>query len=238
MHKMNDYFYRGAMMKCFAEAQQIAATSTDADERTLAAKYLALFEEYEYDKYPKITHDLERQSIERADESYEDLDEVQFIRTHTDEADFKACIAQLEQRAKEGTANERAASFVVQGELFILAHHYPEAVHCFQQAIAANPNKGLYWGLTGQTMHRFGWMPFDALGFLEQAIQLDPKNSRWQWNQALVLIQLAKDLQEPAFLANAAVTLEDALTYCREEQASLKAAIQTTYDEMENYVFS
>lgn len=238
MHKMNDYFYGGMMMKCFAEAQHIAATSTDAEAVTLANKYITLFTEYEYDKYPKIIHYLERQAIERADESYEELDEVQFIRTHTDEAEFKACITQLEQRAKEGSTNERAASFVVQGELFILAHHYPEAVHCFQQAIALNPNKGLYWGLTGQTMHRFGWMPFDALGFLEQAIAVDSKNPRWQWNQALVLIQLAKDLQEPAFLANAAVILEEALVLCRAEQSSLKAAIQTTYDEMENYVFS
>ena len=51
-------------------------------------------------------------------------------------------------------------------------------------------------------MHRFGWMPFDALGYLEQAIQLDPTNPRWKWNRALVLIQLAKDLQMAPFIAN------------------------------------
>ncbi len=238
MHKMNDYFYQGAMMECFTEAKRVLATSEDLDERALAEKYVALFTEYEYEKYPKITHYLERQEIERADESYEVLDEVQEIRSHKEEAAFTARVTALEQRAKTGNSEERATSFAVQGELFILAHHYREAVHCFEQAIAANPNKGLYWGLTGQAMHRFGFMPFDALGFLEQAIKLDATNARWHWNQALVLMQLAKDLQEPAFLANAAITLEHALTLCREAQVSLRAAIQTTYDEMENYVFS
>lgn len=87
-------------------------------------------------------------------------------------------------------------------------------------------------------MHRFGWMPFDALGYLEQAIQLDPTNPRWKWNRALVLIQLAKDLQLAPFIANAALTLEDALASCGEEQKSLKAAIQNTIDNMDSYVFS
>lgn len=87
-------------------------------------------------------------------------------------------------------------------------------------------------------MHRFGWMPFDALGYLEQAINLDPTNPRWKWNKALVLIQLAKDLQMAPFMANAAIALEEALASCGERQQSLKAAIQNTMNTMDSYVFS
>ena len=108
----------------------------------------------------------------------------------------------------------------------MFAHHYNESVHCFRQAVKENPNKALYWGITGQTMHRFGWMPFDALGYLEQAITLDSKNARWKWNKALVLIQLAKDLQMAPFMANAAITLEEAIADCGEHQHSLKDAIK------------
>lgn len=120
----------------------------------------------------------------------------------------------------------------------MFAHHYNESVHCFRQAVKENPNKALYWGITGQTMHRFGWMPFDALGYLEQAINLDSKNARWKWNKALVLIQLAKDLQMAPFMANAAITLEEAIANCGEHQRSLKDAIQNTTDNMDSYVFS
>ncbi len=87
-------------------------------------------------------------------------------------------------------------------------------------------------------MHRFGWMPFDALGYLEQAIILDPNNARWKWNKALVLIQLAKDLQMAPFMANAAIALEEALADCGEHQLSLTNAIQNTINNMDSYVFS
>lgn len=235
LHSMDDYFFQGKMTQCLAAAQQALAKN---EEVARAQKYIALCEQYEYAKYPQITVGAMPQSVERSDESYSEFDEVERIRAIKDEVLFQQRIAELEAIARDGSSSERATSFALQGQLFLLSHHYPEAVHCFQQAVFNEPNKALYWGLTGQSMHRFGWMPFDALGFLEQAIALDATNARWQWNQALVLLQLAKDLQEPAFLANASLVLEQALTNCRAEQKSLQAAIKQTYDEMENYVFN
>ncbi|WP_445477774.1 O-linked GlcNAc transferase [Lysinibacillus irui] len=231
---MDEYFYNGELMKCYELAKQ----GTNEEEKALAQKYINLLEQYELDHYPKPTAHLEAQHTERADESYPESDLVAEIRAIKDEAAFAKRIQQLEEVAKTGTPSDKAQSFFTQGELFLFAHHYNESVHCFQQAVKENPNKAVYWGITGQTMHRFGWMPFDALGYLEQAIQLDPTNPRWKWNRALVLIQLAKDLQMAPFMANAALTLEDALAACGEEQKSLKDAIQNTIDNMDSYVFS
>ncbi|MBX8943334.1 O-linked GlcNAc transferase [Lysinibacillus sp. K60] len=231
---MDDYFYNGELMKCYELAKQV----TNEADKALAQKYIRLLEEYEYDRYPKPTGHIEVQHVERADESYPESDLVVEIRAIKDEESFAKRIQQLEEVAKTGTPADKAQSFFTQGELFLFAHQYNESVHCFQQAVKENPNKAVYWGITGQTMHRFGWMPFDALGYLEQAIQLDPTNPRWKWNKALVLIQLAKDLQMAPFMANAVITLEDALTSCGEQQRSLKDAIQNTVDNMDSYVFS
>lgn len=231
---MDDYFYNGELMKCYELAKQV----TSEEEKARAQKYMALFEQYNLDRYPKPTAHGEVQHAERADESYPESDLVMEIRAIEEEEAFAKRIQQLEEAAKTGTPSDKAQSFFTQGELFLFAHHYNESVHCFQQAVKENPNKAVYWGITGQTMHRFGWMPFDALGYLEQAIQLDPINPRWKWNKALVLIQLAKDLQMAPFMANAALALEDALASCGEQQRSLKDAIQNTMDTMDSYVFS
>jgi len=231
---MDDYFYNGELMKCYEAAKQV----TDDSEKALADQYIKLLEEYDFASYPKATLFVETQHEERTDESYPESDAVVEIRAVKDEAQFSQRIKELEDVAKTGTPTEKAQSFFTQGELFLFAHHYNESVHCFKQAVNENPNKALYWGITGQTMHRFGWMPFDALGYLEQAINLDSKNARWLWNKALVLIQLAKDLQMAPFMANAAMTLEQALAVCGEYQRSLKDAIQNTIDNMDSYVFS
>lgn len=231
---MDDYFYNGELMKCYEMAKLVV----DGPEKALADKYIALLEEYDFAKYPKPTLIVEVQHAERADESYPESDAVVAIRAIKDEAAFAQHVKELEEIAKTGTASEKAQSFFTQGELFLFAHHYNESVHCFKQAVKENPNKGLYWGTTGQTMHRFGWMPFDALGYLEQAIILDPNNARWKWNKALVLIQLAKDLQMAPFMANAAIALEEALADCGEHQLSLTDAIQNTINNMDSYVFS
>lgn len=231
---MDDYFYNGELMKCYEAAKQV----TDGPEKELADKYIALLDEYDFAAYPKPTQAVVKQEGERADESYPASDLVAEIRAIKDETVFTQRVKELEEVAKTGTKDEQAQSFFTQGELFLFAHHNNESVHCFTQAVRVNPNKALYWGMTGQTMHRFGWMPFDALGYLDQAIQLDPTNARWKWNKALVLIQLAKDLQMAPFIANAALTLEEAMAVCGEHQRSLKDAIQNTLDNMDNYVFA
>lgn len=226
---LENYFYNGQFYKCFSEA-------TKQDDE-VAKKFLGLFENYQYDKLPRYTKTDDEQSVERADESYAELDELQRIRAIRDEVAFGEAIKQLESDAKLADDERKAASFFIQGHLFLLAHHYDESIHCFLQAVKYNPNKALYHGFAAQTMHRFNWSPFEVMAYLEQAIDLDPHNARWLWNKGLVLTQLYKDLQQEPFLEQALITLEEALAACREEQKSVRSAIDNTLENMREYVF-
>lgn len=227
---LETYFYNGQFYQCFTEAKK-----QQHDE--VSQKFLQLFANYHYDAVPRYTNKETPQSVERADESYTELDELQTIRAIQDEAAFNEAIKQLEHDARHAADARKAASLFIQGHLFLLAHHYDESVHCFMQAVTYNPNKALYHGFAAQTMHRFNWSPFEVMVYLEQAIELDPSNARWLWNKGLVLTQLYKDLQQEPFLENALITLEAALAACREEQKSVRSAIENTLENMREYVF-
>ncbi|MEK4699080.1 O-linked GlcNAc transferase [Solibacillus sp. FSL R7-0668] len=227
---MEQYFYDGQFLKSYQMAQQ---DSTDENKKS----YLAIFEKYEYAKFPQPTAQLE-QSVERADERYEELDEVEQIRTIQDEAQFAQAIKALENDARTADDMRKAESFFVQAQLFLMAHHYDESIHCFMQAVKHNPNKALYYGFAGQTMNRFNWSPFDTLPYIERAIELDPQNARWYWNKALVLTQLYKDLQAEPFLENALIAIEKAIEVCREDQTSLRNGIDSTLENLKEYLFN
>lgn len=224
------YFYNGQFHKCYEEAKKNSTQNN-------AEAFIKLFSQYNYDEMPKYREISEPQSVEGVDESYPELEQLHAIRSIEDEETFQLAIKQLEQDAQTGSDEQRATSLFIQGHLFLLAHHYDESIHCFLQAAKINPNKALYHGFAAQTMHRFSWSPIEVMGYLEQAIDLDPTNARWLWNKGLVLTQLYKDLQKDMFLENALITLEEALAVCRPEQKSVHSAIENTLENMREYVF-
>ncbi|WP_431029788.1 O-linked GlcNAc transferase [Lysinibacillus sp. LZ02] len=233
MHEMEQYFYNGQVHLSLQAAQEV---KEDAPEAQTAKQLIALYERYGVAAIPCYSEKA-KQSVERADETYAEMDDVAEIRAIQDEEAFGKRIKQLEQVAKTGTSTEKAQSFFTQGQLFLYAHHYDESVHCFMQAVKHHPNKAVYYGIAAQTMNRFSYPPFEVLGYLERAIDLDPQNARWYWNKALVLTQLYKDLKKDLFLENALITLEKAQANCREEQKSLKTAIENTFENMREYLF-
>ena len=232
MIKMEQYFYEGQFLKCYEEAKH----QQHGNNAEFAKKFLAIFQKYDYDQFPQPTMQIP-QSVERANESYEEYDEVQQLRAIKDEQQFYALVKQLEQDARTGSNERKAQSFYVQGHLFLMAHQYDESVHCFIEAVKHNPNKALFYGMAGQTMHRFNWSPFDVMVYLERAIELDPANARWYWNKTLVLTQLYKDLNADLFLENALITIEKAIETCREDQVSLRNGIDSTLENMKEYLF-
>lgn len=233
MSKMEQYFYEGQFLKCYEEAKH----QQHGDNAELAKKFLAIFQKYEYDQFPQPTVQIS-QSVERANESYEEYDEVEQLRAIKDEQQFSALVKQLEQDARTGNSERKSQSFYVQGHLFLLAHHYDESVHCLMEAVKHNPNKALFYGTAGQTMHRLNWTPFEVMIYLERAIELDPENARWHWNKALVLTQLYKDLNAELFLENALITIEKAIETCREDQASLRMGIDSALENLKEYLFN
>lgn len=233
MTKMEQYFYDGQFLKSALEAKN----ELTGDNKQQAQQLLALFAKYEYEKFPQTTQEI-TQSVERANETYEELDEVDAIRAIKDEAQFTAAIQQLEMDAHTAEDVRKAQSFFVQAQLFLLAHHYDESIHCYLQAAQHNPNKALYYGFAGQTMNRFNWSPFETLPYIERAIDLDPTNARWYWNKALVLTQLYKDLQAEPFLENALITIEKAMELCREDQVTLRNGIDSTLENLKEHLFN
>ncbi|WP_341322906.1 O-linked GlcNAc transferase [Solibacillus sp. FSL H8-0523] len=233
MTTMEHHFYAGQFLKSYEQAQ--AEKLAGSDEQ--AKSFLAIFEKYEYEKFPQPTAEI-TQSTERANESYPELDEVESLRSIKDEAQFSQAIQALEQDARTADDERKAESFFVQAQLFLMAHHYDESIHCFMQAVKHNPNKALYYGFAGQTMNRFSWSPFDAMPYIERAIELDPQNARWYWNKALVLTQLYKDLQAEAFLENALIAIEKAIDVCREDQTSLRNGIDSTLENLKDHLFN
>lgn len=222
-------FYDGQIHACYEEAQK-------CEEDVFAQQIITLYERYELGSIPRFTHKV-NPSREREDETYLELDEVNEIRAIANEVEFNERIKQLEEIARNGEDADKAQSFFTQAHLFLFAHQYDESVHCFLQAVRYNPNQSLFYGMAAQTMNRFNYSPFEVLGYLERAIEIDSQNARWYWNKALVLTRLYKDLQKEPFLEQALINLEQAIAFCRHDQKSLKMAIDNTLENMREYLF-
>ena len=229
MNNLEELFFRGNMRSCYEMAKSLKEENN---------QYLTIFMKHGFDELPTIPLTSAEQSIETTDEHYKEEQLVRFIRSIQEEALFKEEIKKLEQLARTGTDAERAHSFFTQGYLFLYAHHYEESMHCFRQAAKFMPENAIYAGICGQTIFRLNVSPLEALAYLEHALQLQPTNARWYWNKSLVLMQLYKDLQQEAFLNNAIYELQQAIQYCRDDQTSLSAALQSTEQEIGQLIAS
>lgn len=236
MTLMTQYFYQGKMISCYEEAKRHVE---DASLKEQAEMYIKLVERFNLLQIPTpvLTSEASQQ-VERPDENYEVMDEVLAMRKIDNEEQFQLQVKMLEEVAKTGSNEEKAHSFFTQGQLFLFAHHYEESAYCFAQAVKHNPTLGVYFGIAAQTMMRLDYPPFEVLTYLEYASILDPLNSRWHWNRALVLTQLYKDLKEEMFLENALVSLEEAQNHLRADQKSLAQAIENTFENMKEHLFN
>lgn len=113
MSNMEQYFYDGQFLKCYEEAKR----QSQSGENEQATQFLKVFEKYEYEKFPKPTVQIS-QSVERANESYPENDELEQLRAIKDEQQFSAKVKQLEDDARTAEAERKAQSFYVQGHLF------------------------------------------------------------------------------------------------------------------------
>lgn len=223
LNNIEELFFLGNMRSCYEMAKSLKEENN---------QYLAIFIKHGFDELPTIPKTKEEQSFETPDEHYKEEQQLLYIRSIKEETLFKEEIKKLEHLARTGTDSEKAHSFFTQGYLFLYAHHYEESLHCFRQAVKMMPSNAIYAGICGQTIFRLNISPLEALAYLEHALQLQPTNARWYWNKALVLMQLYKDLQEEAFLNNAIYELQQAIHYCRDDQSSLHAALQSTEQEI------
>lgn len=224
MNQLEQLFLNGNMLSCYKAAEEKRYINSE--------KYLHLFQQHQIHEIPLVEKSNLSQSIERVNEKYVEDDEVERIRHIANEQEFQSEIQRLEQIARNGILHEKAQSFYTQGHLFLYAHHYNEAVHCFMQAVKHFPEKGVYSGILAQTMQRLNYSPIEALGYIELALTVDSKNARWYLVKSLLLLQLYKDLENDAFLNSAIYELSCANDNCREDQTSLRTAVESTEREI------
>ena len=224
MNQLEQLFFKGNMLSCYKALIEKHYKNN--------GNYLRLFQKHQFQNIPFVEKSTIPQSKERENEKYVEDDEVERIRLISNEQQFHQEIEQLELIARNGLQHEKAQSFYTQGHLFLYAHQYNEAVHCFLQAVKHAPEKGIYAGMLAQTMQRLNYSPIEALGYVELATTVDSENARWYLVKALLLLQLYKDLGNDAFLNSAIYELSCANDYCRNEQASLRTAIESTEREI------
>lgn len=224
MDQLEQLFLKGNMLSCYKLVIEKHYGNSE--------NYLQLFQQHQFQEIPFVEKSNLPQSIERVNEKYVEDEEVDRIRHIVNEQQFHQEIERLEQLARNGLQHEKAQSFYTQGHLFLYAHHYNEAVHCFLLAVKQVPEKGIYAGILAQTMQRLNYSPIEALGYIELASTMDSNNARWYLVKALLLLQLYKDLGNDAFLNSAIYELSLANDHCREDQASLRTAIESTEREI------
>lgn len=224
MDQLEQLFFNGNMLSCYKAVREKQCKNSE--------KYLQLFQQHQFQEIPFVEKSKLPQSIERENEKYIEDDEVERIRHIANEQHFQLEIQRLEQIARNGLQQEKAHSFYTQGHLFLYAHHYNEAVHCFMQAVKHAPEKAIYAGMLAQTMQRLNYSPIEALGYIELALTVDFKNARWYLVKSLLLLQLYKDLGNDAFLNSAIYELSCSNDHCRDDQASLRTAIESTEREI------
>ena len=224
MDQLEQLFFNGNMLSCYNVAKEKSYKNSE--------KYLQIFNQHQFQEIPFVEKSNLPQLIERENEKYVEDDEVERIRRIENEQQFQQEILRLEKIARSEVQQEKTQSFYTQGHLFLYAHHYNEAVHCFMQAVKHAPEKAVYAGILAQTMQRLNYSPIEALGYIELALTVDSKNARWYLVKSLLLLQLYKDLGNDAFLNSVIYELSCANDHCRDDQASLRIAIESTEHEI------
>jgi tetratricopeptide (TPR) repeat protein len=220
---MDAYYFTGQFGKSNEMAKILISGYDGQDYYDYAQNYIKVFQDCDYDDFPRPTRSDYIQSIERPNETYEDLDEIHMFSQANDE-EFNKLVKNLDYRTANGTYEERAKALFIKGEMFLLLKNYEACIYYYRKAIELNPNKALYWGYMGQVMNRYNFSPFLSGRYIEEAIKLDKDNPRWRFLRGVILLKLAE--YDPRFSKAVLKENEKALQLCRNEQIGLKKAVE------------
>ncbi|MBE5961294.1 MAG: tetratricopeptide repeat protein [Lachnospiraceae bacterium] len=178
------------------------------------------------------------QSVESADEKYEECDEFQKF--------LEDCMEKTGQNMEEVTkllndeilsllkSDERkkmAKAWFYKAELAFRRKDYLTASQLYSKAANAEVSKALYYGFAGHMLMRLQKTQPAYLGiasvFMNRAIALDGNNAKWHLNEAMILISLSqilgdKNEADQSMLKAAKEQIEAAEAVLRPDQASVK----------------
>lgn len=185
-------------------------------------------------KLPLNINYKHKQSIESSDEQYPELDYIQGIMEDINKPsgkiEFENFISQIFKDIESNNDLKKEKAYFHLAELKFRQGEYFEAFKCYYDAIKIEPSKALYYGYAAQMLLRSGnkdYLAFMPL-FTQRAIDLDPENARWHMLHGFACLGLSEKLHND-FKYQANFSLKTALKYCREDQISLKAAINEVY---------
>lgn len=171
-----------------------------------------------------------KQSIEKSDEQYPELDYISELKSRLNtpegEVEKKAFINQIFKDIKSDDNIKRGRAYFNLAEIHFGSGNLNDAFSCYFNAAHAEPSKALYYGYAAQTMlrlHDEKSMRLMVL-FTRRAIDLDPTNARWHMLHGSACFHLSQ-LIDSGFINHANFELKNALNFCREDQVSLKNAI-------------
>lgn len=165
-----------------------------------------------------------KQSLERADETYSELDEYT-SSVKAGQEKFEKFVYKVEEKMKVSDPEERGWAYFNAAETFFLKKDYEEAVWYYTQAIRSVPRKALFYGYATQAVLRLNNPnPIMAAIYARRAVELDPQNARWYMLLAISCQLLGARLQIDVskVIQN---ELNIGLSKCRYDQISLRKAM-------------
>lgn len=223
-----DFFRKGEFEKCYKCLNTAVYIFNYFDQTELINNVESLrniFLQFGYDEsLPEPFDYTYKQSIENADETYNELKFIKQLKLATTENEFNNMINTIEEQLHSNNYELKANAYFIKGDIHFLQDNYKEAIYYYTQAISINPNKALYWGYMAQLLNRIGESPYISTRYCMKAIELDPQNARWHLLQSIILLKLVKlgvhDLTDQAIAEG-----HLALGLCRHDQKTLKYAI-------------
>ena len=223
------YFLTGEFEKTYKTFKQLREITSEAQYLKDAEKFIGVFEGGEFHhSLPQPNQKDYPQSIERSDESYEELDILKKFQNIEDLVDY------LNKRIGYKDYEKSANAMFCLGQIAVNNGSIEKGLEYYFKAISKNPNKALYFGYYAQFLYRQQQHAFETARFCDQAIKLDPQNARWHYIKGLNLASAAVSMRNNVFLLSGLKNCEKALELCRSDQVSFKKAIQTACRSIED----
>lgn len=220
-------FQTGRFEDCYKSLNTLyylAEQYYDVDMKNYSVENLDTFISFGYNvPLPSPEHGRYRQSYERHDESYPELDRVYFAVANNS---IEILLKELENEINSSDSHVRAAATFCIGELYFINHKTKEAIELYQEAIQEDPSVGLYWGYTAQVLNREEVHPLITYRYIHKAESLDPNNPRWHMIKALLYLKIGLAEESTNLIVQYRNEVNIALELCRNEQKSLHSAIK------------
>lgn len=175
------------------------------------------------------------QSIERANESYVELDQFKIIMlqsgTTAGEQKISEFLDSLKLNLKSSDSEKRASANFNLAQYLNIRGEDEESIIYYLDSITYGPNKALHYGYLAQTLLKLNKQNYIVATYSRRALDLDPTNARWHFIHGIACNNLGRNFHK-SFLNTSTFEFQRALNCCRSEQLSLRKTIEQTMHKL------